>query len=272
MSTSPFKMNNPGCSCCDCPCACYRFDGNAKDSAGNKHLTATSEAYATGKLDEAAAFTGSSHYTHAHDDCFSPAAISGTWRMWFWFKEVTEPSTSAHEWHGVITKGDYSSSGSPPVTGFNGEWGVFYKPAFGSGGELFFAYKSDTVALGLFASSGLIEGNWYFFHWQINATTRAAELYGRDATTGEELGGGLWPTSVVGNMSVSSEPLRIGNNTGTNGVVLGDNSGSFLIDNVGFCKDMGTEAEMEDRAANLYNDGSGLACNNAGLATGGCCG
>jgi len=44
-----------------------------------------------------------------------------------------------------------------------------------------------------------------------------------------------------------------------------------LIDNVGFCKDIGTKAEMEERAENLWNDGDGRACNHAGLEGGGCC-
>ena len=254
-----FKKNNPGCPCCPCPC--YKFNDNAKDSTGNKHLTATSESYADGKLDKAASFTGSSHYTHAHDDCFSPAANDGVWRMWFWFKEVTEPSASAHGWHGVITKGEYSSSGSPPVASFNGEWGVFYKPDGSIGDsspELFFAYKSDSVSLGHFASIGLIAGDWYFFHWQINATSKEAELYGRNASTGENLNAsGIWPTSVTGNMATTDDPMRIGNNTGTNGVVLGANSGSFLIDNVGFSNKSGS-------AANLYNSGAGKGCPNQG--------
>ena len=72
----------------------------------------------------------------------------------------------------------------------------------------------------------------------------------------------------------SDKKLYIGNNT--EGKKLGEQTHDYvsrpwLIDNVGFCKDIGTEAEMEERADNLYNNGYGRACNHAGYEGGGCC-
>ena len=41
-------------------------------------------------------------------------------------------------------------------------------------------------------------------------------------------------------------------------------SETIKVDNLGFCKNIGTKAEMTARAAALYNSGDGLACNNSG--------
>ena len=264
-----FKKNNPGCPCCECPC--YKFNDNAEDSTGNKHLTATSEAYADGILGRAGSFTGSSHYTHAHDDCFSPAASDDVWRMWFWFKAVADPSapSGGFDYHGVITKGEFNHTypGLSILWELDGEWAVVWKTDFSSGADLLFLYKSSSVATGIFGGTGIIVGDQYFFHWQINNTTKAAALTGWNATTGASLtipssvfggsGGGVL-TEITGTMSVDeSHPLRIGNNTGGNGLILGAESGSFLIDNVGFSNKPGT-------AVNLYNSGVGKACPNQG--------
>lgn len=252
-----FKKNNPGCPCCECPC--YKFNDNAEDSTGNKHLTATSEAYADGILGRAGSFTGSSHYTHAHDDCFSPAASDGVWRMWFWFKKVTEPTDNAHEYHGIITKGSYSSEGSPAVTSFDGEWGVFYKFG-GSGDSIHFVYKSNLVALGVMGGSQAALDTWYFLHFQINHTTKACDFIAYFPSGSDVICPTLGCTStpnILGDMSVTDTPLRIGNNTGTNGQILGANGGALLIDNVGFSNKPGT-------AVNLYNSGVGKACPNQG--------
>jgi len=261
-----FKKNNPGCPCCDCPC--YKFDDNGRDSSAGKHLTETSAAYDTGRLSNAAEFEGSAHFLRDHDDCFSPSEHE-TWRMWFWFKEVTRPSDAVGAYHGVVTKALYNgSTGSPPTTAsLEGEWGVFYRPLT-SGGEgdtgsdLFFVYKSSTTTLGISGTTGIVTGDWYFFHWTINHTSKDQEVKGWNASQDAELT--TCPTSgctetpdLQGNMSKTTTPLRVGNNTGHAGLILGANSGSFLIDNLGFSTKAGS-------ATDLYNSGTGKACPSRG--------
>ena len=260
-----FKIGNPGCACCGL-CACYPFDGNGHDAISSKNLTATEESYAPGVMDKAASFTGSSHYSHAHDDCFSPAASDDVWRMWFWIKSVTDPPHSpTFGYQGVITKGNLNYVyGSPPSISFDGEWGVFYRDGGVSGPDLLFVYKSDVIANGIFGATGLIEGHQYFFHWQINNTTKAAALTAWNATTNvpvpipSGLSGSSPPsTSITGTMSVDeSMPLRIGQNGGAAGQILANN-GLILIDNVGFSHHPGL-------ADNLYNLGAGKRCPYAG--------
>jgi len=172
------------------------------------------------------------------------------------------PSYSNQAYHGVITKGKINGTGvtaAASPTSFDGEWGVFYharSPSDASAPELFFVYRSDSVNLGVYFSTGVILDNWYFFHWQINATTNAAEVFAANADgSGTNFGNS---NNIVGNISTdSSKPLRVGNNTGINGVILGSNDGSFIIDNVGFSQDSGT-------ATDLYNSGNGIACPASG--------
>ena len=266
----PFKKNNPGCPCCgqpECPCACYAFDDNAEDSSvNNLHLTSTSASlsdYTTGKLGKAFKHTGSQHHEHAHDDCFTPSVGDGL-AVWFWLKVVTAPSTSS-DWQGIVTKGRISST---PV--FTGEWGIFWKTPPGggaSGPSMSFVYNtgSGPAKVGDLAIGSDI---WYFFHWSLNTTDAVSTLTAYNSNTDEEFGGDA--AVIVGEIAaVPAELMRVGNNT--DGEILGANSGEFLIDNLGFCKDIGTEAEMEERAENLYNSGDGRACNHAGYEGGGCC-
>ena len=257
-----FKRDNPGGSCCTC-CPCYPFDGTGKSATGSLELTATNPAYATGVMGQAAQFTGTTHYEQSHNDCFSPSEHE-TWRMWFWFKKVTEPTDEPYQYHGVITKGKLNqAAGSPlPAPSLTGEWAVVYKPATASGSDVNFVYKSDSVPFGILGGSPITVGKWYFFHWLINHTTKNCEITGYKEGSGSPFvvcptpGCTSTPT-IGGTMSKSTELLRIGNNTGTNGVILGANSGSFLIDNVGFADNDGT-------ASNLYNTGSGKPCPNVG--------
>mgnify|MGYP003137581632 CR=1 FL=1 len=257
-----WKKDNPGSPCCSC-CPCYPLDGNGKSNPGPLELTATNPAYAAGVMGQAAQFTGTTHYEQAHNDCFSPSEHT-TWRLWFWFKKVTEPTDEPHQYHGVITKGAVNQpSGSPlPAPSIDGEWAVVYKPATASGEDVNFVYKSDIATFGVLGGSAIDVGKWYFFHWLINHTTKNCEITGYKEGSSTPFvvchpTGCTSTPNISGNMSKTSEPLRIGNNTGTNGVILGSNSGSFLIDNVGFSDRTGT-------ASNLYNSGSGKPCPNIG--------
>ena len=256
--------NNWGC-CCQ-PCPCYPFDGDAKDAAGGNELTATNPDYAASVMGKGAQFKGASHYLQQHMDCFSPAASDDVWRMWFWIKSVSDPPGDAtFGYQGLITKGNLNYVyGWPPSVSFDGEWGIFYRDGGASGPDLQFVYKSDLVSAGIFAGTGLLEGHQYFFHWQINNTTKAASVDGWNATTGLPLimssgfGGRAAPlTEITGTMSVDeSHPLRIGKNEGTAGQILG-NGGLILVDNVGF-------SDSEGTASSLYNSGNGKPCPSIG--------
>ena len=274
MSTSTFKMNNPGCSCCDCPCACYRFDGNADDSTNSLHLTATNAVYDTGKLNQAATFPGTAYFERADNACFNlgPSGIN----VWFWLKaDHTAPYSwgiGAVEPEGVIPTGDWKES-SPTSLDVDGEWGIFFdagSPHPTRVGNIWFLvgngsgdpYDANQI------NRAATEEDWEFYFFWVSISEDKLYVIQNDASTDEE--------DLTGTQTLtSSKTLYVGNNT--EGKKLGEqtNGGGarpWLIDNVGFCKNIGTKAEMEERAANLYNDGSGLPCNNAGLATGGCCG
>ena len=259
-----FKRDNPGSPCCTC-CPCYKLDGNGKSATGPHNLTETNASYAAGIMGQAAEFTGLQHYHRTGVDCFSPSEVP-VWSMWFWIKEITEPtSPSPGVFHGVVTKGQLNgnpgTAGAPP-TSFDGEWGVFYRPPISSANNMFFVYRSNPIIFGLLGTDGIAENKWHFFHWTINHTTKQTDIvrYREGSTSAfvvcAELGCTSTP-NIVGNMSKSTELLRIGNNTGTNGVTLGSNSGSFLIDNVGF-------SDRPSSASDLYNSGSGKPCPNIG--------
>ena len=225
-------------------------------------MTATNASYTTGIMGQAAEFTGSQHFHRTGVDCFSPSEVP-VWSMWFWFKKVTEPTDSPGVYHGVVTKGKLNAgSGSPPPLTFNGEWGVFYKPATASGPDINFVYRSNSVTFGLIGGSAIDVGKWYFFHWSINHTTKQTDIVGYEEGSGTPFvvctrSGCTSTPNIAGTMSKSTELFRIGNNTGTAGVTLGSNNGSFLIDNVGF-------ADRSSSASKLYNSGSGKPCPNIG--------
>ena len=256
-----WKKDNPGSPCCTC-CPCYKLDGNGESATGPHNLTATNASYTTGIMGQAAEFTGSQHFHRTGVDCFSPSEVP-VWSMWFWFKKVTEPTDSPGVYHGVVTKGKLNAgSGSPPPLTFNGEWGVFYKPATASGPDINFVYRSNSVTFGLIGGSAIDVGKWYFFHWSINHTTKQTDIVGYEEGSGTPFvvctrSGCTSTPNIAGTMSKSTELFRIGNNTGTAGVTLGSNNGSFLIDNVGF-------ADRSSSASKLYNSGSGKPCPNIG--------
>ena len=258
-----FKIGNPGCPCCGL-CACYSFDETGEDAAGTKDLTATNPLYTAGKLNQAASFAGSSDFSHAHNNCFSPAA-SNTWRMWFWFRLDAVPTFDANGgYQGVITKGAANyAPGSPAVTTFDGEWGVFWRtPSSGytgaegdSGLPLIFSYKSDSVATGVHHRTTIEKDVWYFFHWTLNKSDNDGTIYGRRSSDNADAG---TTNAFRGTMSTDAgTSLYVGKNTGTNGENLGENSGAFSIDNVGFSSKIGS-------AASLYNSGNGKRCPYAG--------
>ena len=280
----PFKKNNPGCPCCgqpECPCACYAFDDNAEDSSiSNLHLTSTYPSYATGKLANATKHTGTQYHEHDDHSCFNlgPDGIN----VWFWLKSDYEaPYTwdlSLRQPEGVVTKGSWENVGSDQRD-FDGEWGIFWdesSPNDDYNGNIWFV-----VGNGL---GGLHDGNvvqrapkakpseyapgiWqFYFFW---ASIAEGKVYGIQD------GGGTVEANLTGTQTLTSDKkLFIGNNDEIAKLgeqEYGDVPRPWLIDNVGFCKDIGTEAEMEERAENLWNDGDGRACNHAGLEGGGCC-
>ena len=285
----PFKWNNPGCPCCDCPCACYKFDGDAEDSASSLDLTSTDDAsYSTGYLDEASKHTGTQFHEHNDNACFN---LSGGINVWFWAKSDYE---APYSWgvgtlqpEGIVTKGSWENLGSDQRD-FDGEWGIFWDettPNTKLNGNIWFAVGNG--AGGLFdadvVAQAPYEKEWeFYFFW---ASIKDKKIYSMkwseyDDTIAAVPSLNEQEADLTGTQTLTSdEKLFIGNNKETGGDELaklgeqtyGSEPRPWLIDNVGFCKDIGTQAEMEERAENLWNDGYGRACNHAGFGRGGCC-
>jgi hypothetical protein len=261
----PFKKNNPGCPCCDCPCACYKFDGDAEDSASSLDLTSTAASYSTGHLDKASKHTGTQYHEHDDHSCFNlgPDGIN----VWFW---INPNYPADYDWggatvlpEGVITKGDLKEN-------FDGEWGIFFDVASLHAtyvGSLSFIVNGGDPTPHTSRLVGVTAQTWtFYFFWVSIEEGKLYLIQNDDSTLTQTLGGDQTLTS--------DKKLYIGNNT--EGKKLGEQTYGgeprpWLIDNVGFCKDIGTKAEMEERAENLYNDGDGRACNHAGFGSGGCC-
>ena len=274
----PFKKNNPGCPCCgqpECPCACYAFEDNAEDSSiSNLHLTSTGASlsdYTTGHLDRAFKHTGSQYHEHADNACFN---LSGGINVWFWIKADYETPYSygvVSDYEGIVTKATWGDTGAGPD--YDGEWGVFWSPPSGASPYTGFIYftvgngKSDSVFAVDSVGAYTHEKRWEFFFFWVSISEGKLYLI-RD-------GGSTSEANLTGTQTLTSDKkLFIGNNDGF--AKLGEQTYDsvprpWLIDNVGFCKDIGTQAEMEERAENLYNNGYGRACNHAGFEGGGCC-
>lgn len=280
-----WKRHNPGCPCC-CPCACYKFDGDGKAACQGLDLTATGDEYDTGKFvgegKQAAKLTGSEYFEHDDNMCFNLGesdpriADKEGINVWFWLKADHE---APYDWgvgtvepEGIITKGDWKKS-SPTSYDFDGEWGIF----FDAGSAPQSTYVGDLKFL---VGNGLgdphdanmitrspTETAWEFYFFWVSISEGKMYVIQNGAGTGAE--------DLTGTQTkVSSKKLYIGNNT--EGKKLGeqtsdDGDRTWLIDNVGFCKDIGTQEEMEERAANLFNDDEGRECNHAGLTDSGCC-
>ena len=155
---------------------------------------------------------------------------------------------------------------------FDGEWGIFWDettPHATLNGNIWFVVGNGTGDLydGNAVARAPTEEKWeFYFFW---ASIAEGKIYGIQD------GGGAVEANLTGTQTLTSgKNLFIGNNDGF--AKLGeqthdDEPRPWLIDNVGFCKDIGTKAEMEERAENLWNSGDGRACNHAGLEGGGCC-
>ena len=271
-----FKKNNPGCPCCDCPCACYKFDGDATDSAGSKDLIATNAAYNAGKLNNAATMAGSTYFKGDDHTCYE-IGTEGL-AFWFWIKADTECGTTAPpHFEGVVTKSTVNLANLGGAgTVLDGEWGVYWhtgpSPVSGLAGVLYFAAKptggTDFITIGpdpvLWFDALLTSENWkFYFFWMSPDDGKMYVIVNDEDTLEESLPAGESFTAS------GTHDMYVGNNEGY--AVLGSQAvgavanRTFHIDNLGFCKKVGTKAEMEARAAKLYNSGDGLACNKAGL-------
>ena len=278
-----FKKNNPGCPCCNCPCACYKFDDDATDSMGSKDLTATNASYSAGKLDKAATMSGNTYFKGDDHTCYE-VGTEGL-AVWFWFKGDTACTSgvgsSTPHIEGVVTKSIWDIQAGLGNPNLSGEWGVYWHNVTSPGGGdfaglLYFVAKPTNVAGGgidyisiplggadwadaIFVSEGF---NFYYF-W-ISISENKMYLIVNGGVTQEKAA----PAGESFTAS-SGQDLYVGNNLGK--AVLGSQAvgavanRTFHIDNLGFCKRIGTEAEMTARAAKLYNSGAGLACNKAGL-------
>ena len=279
-----WKRHNPGCPCC-CPCACYKFDGDGKAACQGLDLTATDddgESYDTGKFEgeekKAAKFTGATVFEHEDNTCFNLGesdpriADKEGINVWFWINpnhaaSYSWPIGGTFEPEGVITKGDLKENGSYV---FDGEWGIFFD--IGSPSDVFVGSLSFIVNGGdptphTSRLVGVTAQTWTFYFFWVSIEEGKLYVIQNDGSTLTQTLGGT-------QTKVSDKKLYVGNNT--EGKKLGEQTNGgvarpWLIDNVGFCKDIGTKEEMEERAANLYNDGEGRECNHAGLTDSGCC-
>ena len=269
-----FKKNNPGCPCCNCPCSCYKFDDNGNDSMGSHDLTGTNAEYDTGKLDKAAKFTGTQYFEHDHDNCFVPGSTGIN--IWFWLKRVAPVGTDTPRIEYIVSKGEHANvdssaflSPNSDAGGFDGTWSIFITPEFSkspSFNDIHFAVAYESGNTDIIAESDSWEEptDWVFFYWWYEPTAGSVGTHTgrcsliRNATTiADEV---TVSTGDRGNpmRQTDTEKLYVGKNLGK------QRSETIEIDNLGFCKDIGTKAEMTARAAALYNSGDGLACNKAG--------
>ena len=267
-----FKKNNPGCPCCNCPCSCYKFEDNGNDSMGSHDLTATNATYGTGKLDKAATFTGTQYFEHDHDNCFVPQSTGIN--IWFWIYRE-QPSTGAggtNEIEYIVTKGLFpdqteSYSSSPNDGNFPGTWSVIIDPKENStedNYDLSFLVAYDNGYVHDFTETTTWESTaaWvFFFIWyETTAGTNdlgRASIIRNGTTVVDELIVSIGAEGVAMRQT-ANEKLYVGKHLGET------ESETIKIDNLGFCKNIGTKAEMTARAAALYNSGNGLACNASG--------
>tara|TARA_Y100001938_G_scaffold138018_1_gene202977 strand:+ start:299 stop:1021 length:723 start_codon:yes stop_codon:yes gene_type:complete len=235
-----FKKNNPGCPCCPCPC--YRFEGNGKDSFGNKDLTESGTLYSTTSAEgsQSARFTGSSYFQREKQSCFTPYGHT-TWTISFNLKIVTLPTLTAAgvfgNTMGVVTRASFS--GVLPTGTFSGEWGIFYEHRE-TGGTFFFGLKTDTTTHVFPDKGGGVLGEaiddqngdgvngFYTVSWTIGPGSASVVTVGA-STTNNTYSGNL--------VSDQSDDLYVGNNT--EGLKLGEDydgrdGGEFLIDNLCF--------------------------------------
>ncbi len=280
-----FKKNNPGCPCCNCPCSCYKFDGDATDSAGNRDLTETNAAYNAGKLGNAATMAGSTYFKGDDSTCYE-AGTKGL-AIWFWLKADTvcganEDDVPAH-FEGVVTKSIIDiTAGFAGVT-MTGEWGVYWhnsETSIGSvtdyAGNLYFVAKpTDNAEAGtefINLQNGVnrwvdflrTSDGWKFYYFWMSVAENKMYVRVNNGTTFEAA-----PADGETFTASSDQDMYVGNNSGK--AVLGSQAAgdvanrTFNIDNLGFCKKIGTKAEMEARASKLYNSGAGLACPSGGM-------
>ena len=269
--------NNWGCCCGtgtdrECPCACYTFNDTPNDNVGSLHLTGTYPAYDTGKLGKAAKFTGTQYFEHGHHNCFVPQSTGIN--IWFWIYRE-QPSTGSggtNQIEYIVTKGlfpdsTFNVSSGPNEGNFPGTWSVFIDPKLEDTGttyDLSFAVAYENGFVHDYTETTTWESTaaWvFFFIWYeptagLNNLGRASII--RNGTT-------VVDESTVG-IGVPGIPMR---QTDNEKLYVGKHLGAtesetIKIDNLGFCKDIGTKVQMTERAVALYNSGNGLACNASG--------
>ena len=278
----PEWWNNWGCCCGStpdsndsaCPCACYTFNDTPNDNVGSLHLEGHYAAYDTGKLGKAAKFTGTQYFDREHANCFVPQSTGIN--IWFWIHRAPPSGSGTGSGVGgpieyVVSKGEWNddtiahSSGSNDCA-FEGTWSIHSDPDEAGGvDDLYFtvAYENGCAHSWTFKSyEGSGSGEWVFIYiWYepnagINGLGRASIIRNDTAVVDES----TVDIAVEGidMRKTCDEPLVVGKKLGAS------QSETVLIDNLGFCKDIGTKAEMTARAAALYNSGNGVACNASG--------
>ena len=225
-----FKKNNPGCPCCNSPCACYYFEGSGKDSFGNKSLTESGALYSTtfSQGSQSARFMGRSYFQREKHPCFSPYGHT-TWTISFDMKVVNEPDVPQSQGMGLITRGAWD--GNPPAGTMSGEWAIIYQHQ-ASGTTVYFILKTDSTTNGLHSvaiddASGTGTNGFSTISWTIGTGTASKVVANGIEYTG----------NYVGSLVYGNDDLYVGNNT--DGLKLGEyhdglDGGDILIDNLCF--------------------------------------
>ena len=265
---------NWGCCCNEasnpCPCACYPFDGNLNDMTGRRDpFTGDPVNYEQGKIKKAFKISYGNSIQPPHHSCFS---LAGGFSAWVWIYHGVDVSTVGSGGHQIIRKG----SGTDTIgAGHKLEW-VFATTTKKVNCD---ASSPDTILFGVGnTSNGTVESvltgpanhelavdageypypyprnsdcfdpHWtfYFMYYDPDEGSNGAIYIGVDGTK-------RWTKrTLFGPVEAGTDPVYIGADV--------DEQLDSRVDNLGFCKSIGTETEMKARSVFLYNGGYGRAC------------
>lgn len=265
---------NWGC-CCDsdypeeeqdniCPCACYSFDETLEDMTGRqKPFEGEVVNYDEGILGHAYSVAPGSTIETPHAKCFT---LTGGFSAWVWIYHGNCEGEAGGGGQQVIRKGKGTqTTGEDHGT----EWAFYTTTSctqcnattpnsvgFGVGNEGGVesslsgpSIYGQAISAGEYpVSTECFENHWTFYFMYF------------DPDEGEK--GALY-LMVDGDKNWSKKLLTKDAVTNTDPVFIGadiDPYSTILVDNLGFCKDIGDEDEMKSRANFLFNEGYGKPC------------
>tara|TARA_R110002020_G_scaffold350563_1_gene563987 strand:+ start:736 stop:1554 length:819 start_codon:yes stop_codon:yes gene_type:complete len=263
--------NNWGCCCGGCPCHCYAFEDNLESSEEGGTLekadAAGSHTFVTGivrpdgdtgslgkglKIEYNSVFNRNAVKVD-HDDCFSLEGGMSTW-FWLYHDATCPPPYTPIQSSQTIRKGDGSATIGSDVP----EWifGLAESPQCDSSSLVSVIYgigKSGggvqhlgTNPYGGTPTPPAAHWSFYFMYYDPDASANGTMYISVDAADWKE-------DELTEPFKANTEPLYIGGK-------VGQQENYLLIDELGFCKNIGTHEEMKERAFSLYHDGYGKAC------------